>query len=85
MDKVAQLNMKEFDPTKETHHPLLIVKAVDPGCTLELQIENAVTGEVVRLTTTESASGDMWEFERALLKQFRIAWAGADKKVYGDE
>ena len=58
MKLVADLNMKEFDPTKERHLPLLIVKAVDPGCTLEPQIENAVTGEVVRLTTTSDAAKD---------------------------
>src|SRR3990167_1866534 len=29
----------EFDPQSETHHPLLIIKAVEPGCTTELQIE----------------------------------------------
>jgi hypothetical protein len=69
-----QKDMREFDPECEKHHPLLIVKAVDPGCTLEIQIENAVTGKVTRITSTESEKADMEAFEAALLAAFREAW-----------
>lgn len=70
----AQLNMREFDPTKELHYTLLVVKQVDPGCTAELQIEDSQTGEVTRITTTEDPSGDQRAFEQALLTAFRKAW-----------
>ena len=72
---VAQNNMKEFDPECELHHPLLIIKAVEPGCTTELQIEHAQSGRIVRLTTTENADADRATFERAVLESFRTAWA----------
>lgn len=71
---VAQSNMKEFDPTRELHKPILIIKSVDPGCTLELQIENAITGEVIRLTSTEDGRSDMAVFEQAIIEAFRSAW-----------
>jgi hypothetical protein len=48
---------KQFEPTSETHHFGFVVKAVDPGCTLEVQIEER-DGRVTRLTTTESTSDD---------------------------
>jgi hypothetical protein len=72
---VAQSNMKEFDPECELHRPVLIIKAVDPGCTLELQIEDCITGKVIRLTTTDR--DDMPEFEKAILEAFRAAWWNA--------
>ena len=68
---VAQLNMAEFDPECERHYPLLIIKRVDPGCTLELQIENAVTGHVTRLTTTDDPDDDRRTFEAAVLKSLK--------------
>lgn len=71
---VAQLGMREFDPSKERHRPLLIVKSVDPGCTLELQIENCVTGEVTRLTTGDSDAADRVAFEKAVVDALRKAW-----------
>lgn len=71
---VAQNHMKEFDPEYELHHPLLIVKAVDPGCTLELQIENCRTGQVTRITTTDDSDTDRRAFEEALIATFRAAW-----------
>jgi hypothetical protein len=64
----------EFDPKSERHYPLLIIKAVEPGCTTELQIEDAVTGEVTRLTTTEDAADDDMTFERAVLTAFAKGW-----------
>lgn len=67
---VAQSSMKEFDPECELHKPLLIVKAIDPGCTKELQIENCLTGRVVRLTTTESSENDLLAFRNALMVEF---------------
>lgn len=71
---VAHQKMREFDPECELHLPLLYVKVVDPGCTRELQIENCVTGQVVRLTTTDSESHDKEAFEKALLAAFRQVW-----------
>lgn len=71
---VAQQRMKEFDLECELHHPLLIVKAVDPGCTTELQIENCVTGKIVRLTTTDESVADMNKFIDAVCDEFRKAW-----------
>jgi len=71
---VAHQKMKEFDPKCERHYPLLIVKAVDPGCTIEVQIENCMTGEVTRLTTGEEHDYDMALFEAAIIKAFRLAF-----------
>jgi hypothetical protein len=73
---VAQQRMMEFDSECEKHFPLLVVKAVDPGCTLELQIEDARTGQITRLTTTDG--DDRAVFEAALLKAFRAAWQRAE-------
>ena len=61
----------EFDPTSEKHYPALIVKFIDPGCTFELQIEEAHTGLVTRITSTESPEHDQHDFEQALLDAFR--------------
>lgn len=63
----------EFDPTSEKHFPLLIIKAVEPGCTTELQIENTLTGEVTRFTTTEDPSDD----EKVFATAIQIAWEKA--------
>lgn len=71
---VADQSMKEFDPECERHFPLLIIKSIDPGCTRELQIEVCLTGEVVRITSTESAARDREVFEAAILNAFRAAW-----------
>jgi hypothetical protein len=79
----AQDNMKEFDPTSEQHWPLLIVKAVDGGCTTELQIENATNGDVTRVTTTDNEEFDDDEMERALQEAFQIAWNNL--KEHGNE
>lgn len=87
---VALSNMKEFNPAFERHFPVLIVKAVDPGCTLELQIESAHDGSVIRLTTTESPEVDKKVFLKAVTDAFTKAWAVAEattysKDVYDDE
>lgn len=66
--------MSEFDPTSERHFPLLIIKAVEPGCTTELQIEDVQSGKVTRLTTTEDADQDEALFEHAVLEAFRAAF-----------
>ena len=72
--------MKEFDPECERHYPLLTVKAVDPGCTIELQIECAITGRVTRLTTTDDSKTDDAAFEAAIIAAFRHAWSSAKLK-----
>ena len=69
----------EFDPTSETHHPLLIIKAVEPGCTTELQIEDARIGKVVRLTTTDRPANDDAVFEAAVVSAWRVAWLNYQK------
>lgn len=71
---VAHQSMKEFDPECERHYPLLIIKAVEPGCTTELQIEDVRNGEVIRLTTTDNASKDIETFKTAVLQAFTKAW-----------
>lgn len=73
--RVAHTNMKEFDPTYERHYPLLIVKTVDPGCTIELQIENSLTGEITRITSTESPDEDERVMVAKLTEVFLDAWA----------
>lgn len=77
---VAHQNMKEFDPECEQHFPLLIVKAVEPGCTTEIQIEEAISGKVHRLTTTENERADIAEFKKALLIAFDNAWQSYGEK-----
>ncbi len=74
--------MKEFDPECEVHRPVIIVKAVNAGCALELQIENCATGRVKRLTTTESEEIDVANFEREILASYREAWATIQKTIY---
>jgi hypothetical protein len=68
--------MPEFDPKTERHFPLLIVKYVEPGCTTELQIENCISGEVHRFTTTDNSTKDDELFEKMVLEAYRAAWAG---------
>jgi len=65
----------EFNPESEKHFPLLILKAVEPGCTLELQIEDVVSGKVTRATTMDSAEEDREVFESLVLEAFREAWS----------
>lgn len=77
---VAHQRMKEFDPECERHLPLLLVKVVDPGCTLELQIEDCRTGKVTRLTTTDSAAADMLTFKNAVQSALETAWTAAKKE-----
>jgi hypothetical protein len=66
--------MPEFDPASEKQFPLLIVKAVEPGCTTELQIEECRTGAVIRLTTTDFPSQDDAAFTIAVVNAFTRAW-----------
>lgn len=63
----------EFDPTTEQHFPLLLIKAVEPGCTTEIQLE-LIDGTVMRFTTTEDADQDDKLFEEKVLDCFRYAW-----------
>lgn len=60
---------REFDPTSEKHHVALLIKWVDPGCTVELQIERS-NGTVTRLTSTESPAEDRATFTAAVLTAF---------------
>lgn len=68
--------MMEFDPRAELHNPILIVKLVDPGCTVELQIEDCATGRVLRFTTTDNRDDDVKLFSEELLKAFHTALKG---------
>lgn len=68
------MSMKEFDPSCERHYPLFSVKAVEPGCTTEWQLENAQTGEVVRVTTTEDPAADSAACLHAVIKMATEAW-----------
>lgn len=79
-----QQNMREFDPECERHFPILVIKAVDPGCTLELQIEDAATGEVTRLTSRDDPKKDLEVFEKAVLTAFRKAWERAESNAEND-
>ena len=75
---VAHQNMKEFDPECERHYPILIIKAIDPGCTLEFQIE-CVDGLVLRDTTTEDPESDRARFLKEVVRQFNRMWDHAEK------
>ncbi len=57
---------REFDPGAEVHHFGFIVKGVDPGCTVEVQIEER-SGRVTRITTTDRAAHDRIEIRAAIL------------------
>lgn len=77
-DKWAAETGRQFEPETETHHFGFLVKVVEPGCTLEMQIEER-SGRVMRLTTTESASVDRTAFHKAvndaldrMLDEFKI-------------
>jgi hypothetical protein len=59
----------EFDPSSELHHFGFLVKAVDPGCTVELQIEEK-NGHVVRITSTESPERDFEVMRSAVVAAF---------------
>jgi hypothetical protein len=76
---VAHQQMKEFDPECERHWPILIVKAVDPGCTLELQIEIPHSKSVIRLTSTDDPGRDKKAFLDAVSKAFSEAWDAAER------
>lgn len=80
---VAEQNMKEFDPECERHHVILLVKAVNAGCTLEMQIENSLSGVVRRLSTTNSPKDDIEDFKKAVVEAFEEVWwqAEADKRI----
>lgn len=78
---VAHQNMKEFDPECERHFPVLLVKAVDPGCTIELQIERR-NGQVERYTTGENFASDMRTFKAAVLRAFEEEWAAFEEKYH---
>lgn len=54
---VSEGKMQQFDPASERHYFGFQVKVVDPGCTLEYQVEEA-DGTVTRLTTTEDSVAD---------------------------
>jgi hypothetical protein len=56
---------REFNPNGETHHFGFIVKVVDPGCTLEVQIEE-VSGQVTRITTTDNPTADREAIREAI-------------------
>ena len=69
---------RQFEPSTETHHMGFIVKMVDPGCTLEVQVEER-SGRVTRVTTTESSEDDhavirriVFEVLERMLKEFSI-------------
>lgn len=64
-DKTAAELGSQFEPSTETHHFGFVVKIVDPGCTLEVQIEER-SGRVTRLTTTENSSADILTLRLAL-------------------
>jgi hypothetical protein len=57
---------RQFEPDTETHHVGFIVKCVDPGCTLEIQIEER-SGRVTRITTTENPNDDWLRIREAIL------------------
>lgn len=61
--KYATDTRREFDPETEVHHFGILVKLVDPGCTLEVQIEER-SGQVTRITTTEDRTLDRAEIRK---------------------
>jgi len=89
---LATMPRPEFDPTSERHYTVLTVKLVDPGCTLELQLEER-DGTVTRLTTGENPEYDreifraaaMAAFDRAMLfnplADSRVCLGGCGKKA----
>lgn len=77
---VAHQLMKEFDPECEKHYPIMIIKAIDPGCTLEIQIECA-DGRVIRDTTTNDPHGDRIRFRGIVVEQFDRMWEWAESNA----
>lgn len=65
----AELGRGEFDPMSETHHFGFVVKSVNPGCTMEMQIEEA-DGRVTRITTTENSLEDYHAMKVAVMAAF---------------
>ena len=72
--KYATDTRREFDPSTETHHFGFTVKVVDPGCTLEVQIEER-SGQVTRVTTTDNQEHDriaiMTAISEAVVRMFK--------------
>ena len=64
--KYAVFTGSEFDPETECHYTIFAVKAGDPGCTLEVQIEER-SGRVTRLTTTEDSKQDRQTIQDSVL------------------
>ena len=56
---------REFNPETECHYAIFTVKVVDPGCTLEVQVEER-SGAVTRITTTEDPEVDHTEIRKAV-------------------
>ena len=57
----------EFNPNTEAHHFGFIVKLIDPGCTIEVQIEER-SGRVTRITTTENPDDDRLAINRTIFE-----------------
>lgn len=74
-EKYATDTGREFDPSTEVHHFAFTVKIVDPGCTLELQIEER-SGRITRLTTTDNPVADKLQFTAAVVGALRRAMQG---------
>jgi hypothetical protein len=64
--KYATDTGRQFEPETETHHFGFVVKVVDPGCTLEIQIEER-SGQVTRITTTDEPHADVEVITAAVL------------------
>lgn len=58
---------REFDPSTECHYQGFTIKVVDPGCTLEIQIEER-SGRVTRITTTDDVTTDKDQIRQAVLE-----------------
>ena len=50
----------------DRYYPALVVRFVDPGCTLELQVDQP--DRCVRVTTTECGVVDRLAFRRAVIE-----------------
>lgn len=67
---VRTANAMEFNSAQtEVHQFGFLVKTIDAGCALELQIEER-SGRVTRLTTTENAEYDIQTIEKAIIDAF---------------
>ena len=73
-DRYATDTGRQFEPETETHHIAFQVKIVDPGCTLEVQIEER-SGQVTRVTTTDNQEHDriaiMTAISEAVVRMFK--------------